>query len=139
MVYRVADGGMHAKRRRPKQGSALRVSRELQGPVDGHSATPIAPLALSPHDILVCKDAMNEANALAAYPALARRVFRVGDVAAWSVTGAGGQPSLNGVLHYEREVRDPYGNSDDSTRDASALIPWLVAHWMVQARRRKAM
>lgn len=133
LAHRVADGGTHARQGRPPQDSALRVSREQQAPLDGHEATPMAMLALSPHDIVVCMDAMNEANVLAAFPALAERVFRVGDVEASGVTGVGGQPSQQGVSHDDREVRDPYGQGDDSTRDAFGRIAQLVAWWMVQA------
>ncbi len=132
VAHRVADGGTHASPGRPPQDSALRVSRELQAPLDGHAATPMAMLALSPHDIVVCMDAMNEANVLAAYPALAERVFRVGDIAAPGVTGVSGQPSHEGVSHDDREVRDPYGEGDDSTRDAFGRIAQLVARWMAQ-------
>jgi len=133
LVHRVADGGTHATPGRPPQDSALRVSRELQGPLDGHAATPVAMLALSPHDIVVCMDAMNEAHVLAAYPALAERVFRVGDVEAAGVTGVGGQPSPHGVAHDDREVRDPYGQGDERTRDAFVRIAQLVERWMAQA------
>ena len=132
LAHRVADGGTHATPGRPPQDSALRVSRELHAPLDGHAATPMAMLALSPTDIVVCMDAMNEANVLAAHPALAERVFRVGDVEAAGVTGVGGRPSQQGVSHDDREVRDPYGEGDDSTRDAFGRIAKLVARWMVQ-------
>ena len=139
LAHRVADGGTHAKQGRPPQDSALRVSRELQAPLDGHEATPMAMLALSPHDIVVCMDAMNEANVLAAYPALASRVFRVGDIASAGMIGVANQSSQQGVSHDDREVRDPYGEGDDSTRDAFARIARLVDHWMVQAGARNAM
>jgi protein-tyrosine-phosphatase len=133
VAHRVADGGTHATKGRPPQESALRVSREQQAPLDGHEATPMAMLALSPHDIVVCMDAMNEANVLAAFPGLAERVFRVGDIEAPAVTGVSGQLSQQGVSHDDREVRDPYGQGDASTRDAFMRIAQLVARWIAQA------
>jgi protein-tyrosine-phosphatase len=105
------------------QDSALRVSRELGTPLDGHEATSLASLAISPADIVVCMDAQNEANVLAAHPTLAGRVFRVGDIFASGVT-PGSTISLA-----DRELRDPYGLGDARTREAFEHLVPLTLHW----------
>lgn len=121
---RVVGAGTHATAGRAAQDSALTVSRELGVPLDAHVASPLAAVAPSAGDVLVCMDAVNEANVLAAYPALAARVFRVGDVAAGDVTGA---IAL-------REVRDPYGQGDDATRAAFSTVQQLAGKWLRHLR-----
>ncbi len=128
---RVVDGGTHAKLGRPAQDSAVRVGRELHAPLDGHTATPLAALALSSHDVVVCMDAMNEANVLAAYPALERRVFRVGDILGVHPALAVGMsaPALGPMD--DREVRDPYGKGDKCALDAFTRLTDVTVMWMV--------
>lgn len=124
VAERVVGAGTHATAGRAAQDSALRVSRDLGVPLDAHTASPLAAVAPSAGDVLVCMDAVNEANVLAAYPALAARVFRVGDVAAGDVTA----PIAL------REVRDPYGQGDDATRAAFGTVQQLAGKWLRHLR-----
>jgi hypothetical protein len=64
-------------------------------------------------------DALNEANVLAAYPALASRVFRVGDVGAVRET----------VSLADRELHDPYGKGEAVTRVAFEALDALADAW----------
>lgn len=118
LAARVVGAGTHATAGRRAQDAALEVSREMAMPLDGHSATPISALSLRADDVVVCMDAMNEANVIAAHPMLAHRVFRVGDVAAGRET------------HGDREIRDPYGRGLDVTRDAFGRAADLARAWV---------
>lgn len=125
------DGGTHAVPGRAAQDSALRVARELGAPLDGHVATPLPSLGLTGHDVVICMDALNEGNVLAAFPELAARVFRVGDVEHIPAMSSrrDGVSRQEMVAHLDREVRDPYGKGDAITRDAFARIFTLTMAW----------
>ena len=123
VAHRIVGAGTHAVGGRAAQESALAVSRELGVPLDAHAATPLHALQLTRDDVIVCMDAMNEANVAAAYPALAERVFRVGDILAAGVTVAA-------KSHADREIRDPYGEGSDATRDAFDRVAVLSRVWV---------
>ena len=123
VAHRIVGAGTHAVGGRAAQESALAVSRELGVPLDAHAATPLHALQLTRDDVIVCMDAMNEANVAAAYPALAERVFRVGDILAAGVTVAA-------ESHADREIRDPYGEGSDATRDAFDRVAVLSRVWV---------
>lgn len=118
LASRVVGAGTHATLGRSAQDAALEVSREMAMPLDGHTATPISALGLSANDVVVCMDALNEANVIAAFPSLAHRVFRVGDVVAGCET------------HGDREIRDPYGRGLEATRDAFGRVAALARAWV---------
>ncbi len=118
LAARIVGAGTHATLGRHAQDAALEVSREMALPLDGHTATPIGALSLGGDDVVVCMDALNEANVLAAHPALAHRVFRVGDIVAGRET------------HGDREIRDPYGRGLDATRDAFGRVAALAKAWV---------
>lgn len=116
---RVVGGGTHAKAGRPAQDVALTAAAQMQLPLTDHRATPLDALMLREHDVVVCMDALNEANVLAAFPALAPRVFRVGDIAAVRET----VPLADGELH------DPYGKGEVVTRVAFEALDALADGW----------
>jgi protein-tyrosine phosphatase len=120
---RIVGAGTHATAGRSAQDAALEVSRTMALPLDGHTATPLHALGLSGSDVVVCMDVLNEANVLAAYPALAARVFRVGDICAGGET-PGAQRS-----HADREIVDPYGRGIPATRDAFERVAELARQW----------
>lgn len=68
---RIVGAGTHATAGRSAQDAALEVSRTMALPLDGHAATPLHALSLTGSDVVVCMDALNRANVLASYPALA--------------------------------------------------------------------
>lgn len=117
VAARVVGAGTHATQGRPAQDSALRVAAHMDLPLAQHQATPLVALQLCAQDVVVCMDAMNEANVLAQYPLLAPRVFRVGDVCASGVT-------------VEREIADPYGKGDAVTEQAFARVAELAKRWV---------
>lgn len=121
-AQRIVGAGTHAAAGQAAQDAALAVSRQLGLPLDSHSATPVHALQLTTDDVIVCMDAMNEAHVAAAYPALAPRVFRVGDIVAAGVTIAMSS-------HADREIRDPYGRGDEVTRDAFDRVAVLSRAW----------
>ena len=116
---RVVGGGTHAKAGRPAQDAALTVAAQMQLPLTDHRATPLDALMLREHDVVVCMDALNEANVLAAYPALAPRVFRVGDIGAVRET----------VSLADGELHDPYGKGEAVTRVAFEALCALADGW----------
>ncbi|WP_461413227.1 arsenate reductase/protein-tyrosine-phosphatase family protein [Gemmatimonas sp.] len=120
---RIVGAGTHATAGRSAQDAALEVSRTMALPLDGHAATPLHALSLTGSDVVVCMDALNEANVLASYPALAPRVFRVGDV------GASGETPAAQLSHADREIVDPYGRGIPATRDAFERVAGLARRW----------
>jgi protein-tyrosine-phosphatase len=116
---RVVGGGTHAKAGRPAQDVALAVAAEMDLPMVSHRATPLETLALHRHDVIVCMDALNEANVLAAYPSLATCVFRVGDIVAAGET----------VARRDRELHDPYGKGEQVTKAAFEALQVLAEAW----------
>jgi len=118
-AMRVIGGGTHASTGQPAQDVARTVASAMRFPMADHSATPIESLTLSEHDVIVCMDAMNEANVLAEYPSIAPRVFRVGDIQAVSET----------MLLTDREVHDPYGKGEAVTRVAFEALRTLADGW----------
>jgi len=120
---RIVGGGTHARTGRPAQMEALAVSRVLGQPLDDHAATPLEALALSPYDVVICMDALNEANVLAAVPGAAARVFRAGDIRAGDET----------AHHGDREIVDPYARGEESTRDAFVRVTVLTRAWVDHA------
>lgn len=122
-VARVIGGGTHAKAGRAAQDAALVVAAQLHLSLDQHRATPIDALALREHDVIVCMDAVNEANVLARYPALEQRVFRVGDIRAAGET----------LPFADRELHDPYGKGEQVTRDAFERLVSLSQAWAAQS------
>ena len=122
-IARVVGGGTHARAGRAAQDAALVVAAQLQLPLDQHRATPIDALDLGEHDVIVCMDALNEANVLAGYPTLAPRVFRVGDIC------AGGET----LPFADRELHDPYGKGEQVTRSAFQILASLAQAWAARA------
>jgi protein-tyrosine-phosphatase len=122
-AHRIVGAGTHAVAGRAAQDAALAVSRQLGLPLDAHAATPLHALPLTDDDVIVCMDAMNEAHVAAAYPAMAPRVFRVGDIVASGVTSAV-------ASHADREIRDPYGEGEAVTRDAFNRVAHLSRAWV---------
>ena len=120
---RIVGGGTHARAGRPAQMEALAVSRVLGQPLDDHAATPLEALALSPYDVVICMDALNEANVLAAVPGAAARVFRAGDIRAGDET----------AHHGDREIVDPYARGEEATRDAFVRVTVLTRAWVDHA------
>ena len=120
---RIVGAGTHATAGRSAQDAALEVSRTMALPLDGHTATPLHALGLTSGDVVVCMDVLNEANVLASYPALAPRVFRVGDV------GASGETPGAALSHADREIVDPYGRGIPATRDAFERVAVLARRW----------
>lgn len=116
---RIVGAGTHARVGRSAQDTALEVSRELALSLDDHSATPLDAVGLGAADVIVCMDVMNEANVLASYPALAARVFRVGDIEMDRAASA----------HADREIHDPYGRGVSATRDAFDRVTRLSQAW----------
>ena len=123
VAHRVMGAGTHAVAGRAAQDAALAVSRQLGLPLDTHAATPLHALQLTGDDVIVCMDAMNEAHVAAAYPALAARVFRVGDI-----VGAGATTAM--PSHADREIRDPYGQGHAATREAFGRVAHLSWAWV---------
>jgi protein-tyrosine phosphatase len=122
---RIVSGGTHAASGSAAQDSALRVSREFDMPLDNHISAPLELLALNGDDVVVCMDALNEANVLAEYPILADRVFRVGDIDTAHET----------LAHEDRELLDPFGRGDEVTRDAFSRLSTLAEVWISRAAR----
>ena len=120
---RIVGGGTHAKDGRKAQDVALAVAAQMDLPMEQHSATPIEALALTPRDVIVCMDAMNEANVLAVQPELAPRVFRVGDIV------AGRETALAAQALPDRELHDPYGKGELVTRVAFDRLRALGVLW----------
>lgn len=120
LVSRIVGAGTHAVAGRRAQDAAIEVGRELAWPLDAHTATPLAKLGLTAHDVIVCMDALNEANVAAAHPALSGRVFRVGDIETGSAS----------IAHADREIRDPYGEGLPVTRDAFERLARLTRQWV---------
>jgi protein-tyrosine phosphatase len=118
---RVIGGGTHAKAGRPAQDVALTVAEQMRLPMADHRATPLEALMLREYDVVVCMDALNESNVLAAYPSLARRVFRVGDLGAVRET----------VPLADRELHDPYGKGEHVTRATFEALHSLADGWAV--------
>jgi protein-tyrosine phosphatase len=116
---RVVGGGSHAEPGQQAQNVAIAVARELDLPLDDHRSTPMQALALNAEDVIVCMDAMNEANVLMTFPRLASRVFRVGDIGAFDET----------EVFLDREVHDPYDRGEAVTREAFRAISVLAAAW----------
>lgn len=131
LAERIVGGGTHARAGRAAQDVALEVSRELGQPLDAHAATPLDELAIAAQDVVVCMDALNEANVLAAFPGAAARVFRAGDIRAGDET----------MHHGDREIFDPYGRGADATRDAFARVAAVSRAWVdrVFAKNRPPM
>ena len=122
----MVGGGTHAKAGRPAQDAALTVAAQMQLPLTDHRARPLDALMLREHDVIVCMDALNEANVLAAYPALAPRVFRVGDIGAVREM----------VPLADRELHDPYGKGELVTRAAFEVLRSLASGWAAHQFRR---
>lgn len=125
LANRIISGGTHASQGSAAQESAIRVGRELDAPLDDHASAPVEYLALSASDVVVCMDALNEAEVLAQFPQLAHRVFRVGDLERTPATAS----------HGDREVLDPYGQGDEVTRDAFRRLTGLAQMWARQVQK----
>lgn len=124
LAHRVVGGGTHAKAGRPAQDTALAVAERLGVPLTMHAATPLEALMLREHDVIVCMDAMNEANVLAAYPSLDARVFRVGDL----VRDGSAARETAGLP--DRELHDPYGKGEQVTHGAFDALRSLAVTWL---------
>lgn len=129
MAASMLGGGTHAVHGRAAQQSALVVAREMGTPLDGHSATPLGELRLDEGALILCMDRANEANVATRLPALADRVFLIGDVD--PLSGTQGSDAT-------RVVSDPYALGDGATRQAFQRIAELVGQWAAAVGARRA-